>query len=195
MPSIITATQLRNVLGVSVALYPDADLNNMIDTAEETLLPLLIAYNNAISSVRVENLIAYMTTQSPNFFVTGQSVVLTGCGLAFNGTQTITDTAEFRPYLFTFATAAVNQTATPIIPAGIAYVSGSDAATLYASTPAIESAVMVISKEVFQSYTAATGGQIEGVDFSPAPFQMGKSLASRVSGILGNYLDVSAMVQ
>jgi len=194
MPAIITASSLRTTLGVSESLYSDAYLENIIDSAEQVLLPLLTQYNNAISSVRVENLIAYMTTQSPNFFVTGQSVVLTGCGSDFNGTQTITDDVEFRDHLFTFATAAADQTATPIIPAGVAYVSGSNAAVLYADTPAIESAVTIISVEIFQSITAA-GGQIEGVDFQPSPFKMGRSLQNRVIGLIGNYVDVSTMAQ
>ncbi len=33
MPTIITATQLRSVLGVSSALYDDTYLNGLIDTA------------------------------------------------------------------------------------------------------------------------------------------------------------------
>ena len=41
MPTIITATQLRKVLGVSVSLYDDAYLDQIIDTAEGVILPML----------------------------------------------------------------------------------------------------------------------------------------------------------
>ena len=48
MPSIITATQLRSVLGVSSALYDDTYLNQIIDTAEAVVLPLLTTYKSSI---------------------------------------------------------------------------------------------------------------------------------------------------
>jgi len=49
-----------------------------------------------------------------------------------------------------------------------------------------------VSIEVFQSRTAA-GGQIEGQDFAPSPFKMGRSLLNRCSGLLGELLDTEAM--
>jgi len=51
MPSIITASQLRTVLGVSVSLYSDAYLDSIINSAEQVILPLLTANQNAIASV------------------------------------------------------------------------------------------------------------------------------------------------
>ena len=81
-----------------------------------------------------------------------------------------------------------------VIPAGVAYLSGANAATLYASTEAIEQAILIVSVEIFQSVTAA-GGQIEGVDFQPSPYRMGRSLQNRVIGLLGSYIDVSTMAQ
>ena len=44
MPSIITASQLRSVLGVSSSLYSDSYLDGIINSAEGVLLPLLEAY-------------------------------------------------------------------------------------------------------------------------------------------------------
>lgn len=41
MPTIITATQLRGVLGVSEDLYDDEYLDQVIDTAEGVILPML----------------------------------------------------------------------------------------------------------------------------------------------------------
>ena len=66
------------------------------------------------------------------------------------------------------------------------------AATLYANTDAVEQAVTIVSVEIFQS-VVAPGGQIEGVDFTPSPYRMGRSLQNRVIGLLGNYIDVSTM--
>jgi hypothetical protein len=52
----------------------------------------------------------------------------------------------------------------------------------------VESAVLAVATEVFQS-RSAVGGQIEGVDFQVTPFRLGRSLFNRVSGILGKHID------
>ena len=204
MPSIITASQLRTVLGVSVSLYSDAYLDSIINSAEQVILPLLTANQNAISGVYLQNNVAYYITQKPNTFVADQSVVITGCVPAvFNGTKTVTsnyyDPFPYLPFAypapyFYFTAAVTNADITfrPVIPAGVAYLSGADAATLYANTDAVEQAVTIVSVEIFQS-VVAPGGQIEGVDFTPSPFRMGRSLQNRVIGLLGNYIDVSTM--
>jgi hypothetical protein len=204
MPSIITASQLRTVLGVSVALYSDAYLDSIINSAEQVILPLLTANQNAVASVYLQNNVAYYITQKPNSFVAGQSVVISGCVPAiFNGTKTVTsnfyDPFPYLPYaypapyyVFTAAVTNANIDFRPVIPAGVAYLSGADAATLYATTDAVEQAVTIVSVEIFQS-VVAPGGQIEGVDFTPSPYRMGRSLQNRVIGLLGNYIDVSTM--
>ena len=58
----------------------------------------------------------------------------------------------------------------------------------------IESAILAVSVEVFQSRVAA-GGQIEGVDFASTPYRMGRSLTNRVSTLLMPFLDVETVVQ
>ena len=204
MPAIITVASLRTVLGVSVSLYSNDYLESIIDSAEQVILPLLTANQNAVAAVYLQNNVAYYITQKPNTFVAGQSVVVSGCVPAtFNGTQTVTsnfyDPFPYLPFAypapyFYFTSALVNADITfrPVIPGGIAYLSGADAATLYASTDAVEQAVTIVSVEIFQS-VVAPGGQIEGVDFTPSPFRMGRSLQNRVIGLLGNYVDVSTM--
>jgi hypothetical protein len=204
MPSIITASQLRTVLGVSVALYSDAYLDSIINSSEQVILPLLTANQNAVAAVYLQSNVAYYITQKPNTFVAGQSVVINGCVPAtFNGTKTVTsnfyDPFPYLPFAypapyFYFTAAVTNADITfrPVIPAGVAYLSGADAATLYATTDAVEQAVTIVSVEIFQS-VVAPGGQIEGVDFTPSPYRMGRSLQNRVIGLLGNYIDVSTM--
>jgi hypothetical protein len=97
------------------------------------------------------------------------------------------------PYFY-FTCALTNDDITfrPVIPGGVVYLSGADAATLYANTDAVEQAVTIVSVEIFQS-VVAPGGQIEGVDFQPSPFRMGRSLQNRIIGLIGNYIDVSTM--
>ena len=191
-PVIVTATQLRTILGVSSSLYSDAYLNAIIVSAEQVILPLLTANQAAIAEVYLTANVAYYVTQRPHYFVAGQSVVASGIVPAtFNGTITITDSIT-DPYIFSAAKTNADIVIRGVIPAGVAYLSGADAATLYASTEAVEQAILIVSVEIFQSVVAA-GGQIEGVDFTPSPFRMGTSLNNRVIGLLGSYVDVENM--
>lgn len=112
MPTIITATQLRSILGVSEDLFDDAYLDQVIDTAEGVILPML----------------------------------------------------------------------------------NPDVEVDYVGNANVESAVYAIAVEVFQA-RVASGGSIEGVDFQPSPFRMGKSLMNKVTGLLGDLLDVEAFAQ
>jgi len=193
MPAIVTATQLRNILGVSVSLYSDAYLDTIIDSAEQTILPLLTQYQSSVTFANVDDSVIYFTTMRPNYFVPGQSVVVTGAG-TYNATYTVTDD-RIEPYTFTAATNAANRDyPLPFIPAAFATLSGSSAAQLYASTPPVENAILVVSVEIFQSITAP-GNQIMSDSFQPQPFILGRSLTNRVVGLLGPFLDVEAMCQ
>ena len=192
MPSIITAASLRAVLGVSSSLYSDAYLDEIIGSAEGVILPMLTANQAAIAEVYLTNNVAYYVTQRPHYFVAGQTVVASGIvPSTFNGTITVTDSIT-NPYIFSAALVNADIIIRGVIPAGVAYLSGADAGTLYASTDAVESAVTIVSVEIFQSITAA-GGQIEGVDFTPSPYRMGRSLMNRVIGLLSPYVDVETM--
>ena len=194
MPSIITAASLRTVLGVSSSLYSDAYLDEIIGSAEGVILPMLTANQAAIAEVYLTSNVAYYVTQRPHYFVEGQSVVASGIvPTTFNGTITITDDIT-NPYIFSAALVNADIDIRGVIPAGVAYLSGANAATLYASTDAVESAVTIVSVEIFQSITAA-GGQIEGVDFQPSPYRMGRSLQNRVIGLLSPYVDVESICQ
>jgi hypothetical protein len=193
MPAIVTASQLRSILGVSVSLYSDAQLDSYIDSAEQTILPLLTQYQSAVTFANVNNAVIYFTTIRPNYFVPGQSVIVTGAG-TYNGTYTVT-ADRIEPFTFTAATAAADRTyPLPFIPSALATLSGSSAAQLYASTPPIENAILVVSVEIFQSITAP-GNQIMADNFQPSPFVLGRSLTNRVVGLLGPFLDVEAMCQ
>lgn len=190
MPAIITATQLRSVLGVSSSLYSDAYLDDIIDTAEQAILPLLIQNSTAVVEYELETNVATFYTRRVHTFVVGQSIVVTGLPAPFTATHTVTEITETS---FSAALTSTNVTRRQIIPNGIATLSGYSAATLYVGNSSIESAIYAVSIEVFQSRTAA-GGQIEGVDFGATPYRMGRSLLNRVIGLLGNYIDVETMI-
>jgi hypothetical protein len=191
MPTIITASQLRSVLGVSSSLYSDSYLDQIIDSGENVILPLLTQNQVAVDGYELNDNVAHFYTPRPHNFVIGQSVVVAGLPAPFSATHTVVKVSDF---YFTAAITNADVTRRPIIPNGTATLSGYSAAQLYAATPAIESAMYAVSIEIFQSRTAA-GGQIEGVDFAGTPYRMGRSLLNRVSALLQPYLDVETMVQ
>lgn len=191
MPSIVTASQLRTVLGVSVSLYSDAYLDEIINTSEDVILPMLVANVSGVESYSLKDNVATFVTVREHYFVTGQSIVVTGLPAPFTATFTVVDSA---PYYFTAALTSTDVTMRPIVPNGKATLSGYSAASIYAATPAIESAILAVSVEVFQSRVAA-GGQIEGVDFTSSPYRMGRSLTNRVSTLLMPYLDAETVCQ
>jgi len=193
MPAIVTAAQLRQILGVSVSLYSDAQLENIIDSAEQTILPLLTQYQSSITFANVTDSVIYFTTVRPNYFVPGQSVIVTGAG-AYSATYTVTDD-RIEAFTFTAATNAADRTyPLPFIPSALASLFGGSAASLYATTPPVENAILAVSVEIFQSITAP-GNQIMSDQFQPSPFILGRSLSNRVIGLLGPFLDVETMCQ
>jgi hypothetical protein len=191
MPSIITAAQLRSVLGVSSSLYNDAYLEQIIDSGENVILPMLVANQSAVTEYKLVKNVAFFYCQRVHNFVAGQSVIVAGLPAPFSATFTV---SEVEDYYFTVPLTNADVTLRQIIPNGTATLSGYSAATLYAATPAIESAMYAVCVEIFQSRIAA-GGQIEGVDFASSPYRMGRSLTNRISALLQPYLDVETIVQ
>jgi hypothetical protein len=191
MPNIVTASQLRTVLGVSVSLYSDSYLEEVINTAEAVILPMLVANSSAVTAYKLEDNVATFYTQRAHHFVAGQSVIVTGLPAPFTATHTFTTVGTDR---FSAALTSSNVTLRDIIPNGTATLSGYSAVDIYANSAPIESAILAVSVEVFQSRVAA-GGQIEGVDFASSPYRMGRSLTNRVSTLLMPYLDVETVVQ
>jgi hypothetical protein len=213
MASIVTVAELRSILGVSTSLYNDAYLTDVIDTAEAVILPMLVKYSSPIDVVALQDNIATYYVLGDNNFSAGQSVVITGVGSPFNGTFTILESSNldydsfilrsnsrifldgsYREFNGFFTVALVNTDITErkVIPSGLATLSG---ASTYVGNAAVESAVLAVSVEVFQS-RIAPGGQIEGIDFTQvSPYRLGRSLFNRVSGLLGAFIDTDSMVQ
>lgn len=190
MPSIITATQLRNVLGVSSSLYNDAYLEQIIDTAEAVVLPLLTTYKSFVQKTELNANVATFTTVGAHEFSEGQSVVIAGCGSPYNGTRTVlADNLTTTTFSASITNADIIEA--NVIPSGTATLSG---ASTYVGVAPVQSAIYAVSVEVFQS-RLSSGGAIEGVDFSIAPFKLGRSLFNRISGLLGAYMDVESIVQ
>jgi hypothetical protein len=188
MPTIITASQLRSVLGVSSALYDDSYLNQIIDTAESVILPMLVTFKAPIQATKLSDNVATFITLGIHEFTEGQSVVITGCGTPYNGTRVVL-ADNLSPYTFSQSITNADILEANVIPSGIAALSGG---STYVGNAAVQSAVYTVSVEVFQARLAG-GGQIEGVDFTSTPFRMGRSLFNKCVGLLGSYIDTESM--
>lgn len=211
MPTIITVSELRTILGVSVSLYPDSVLADIIDAAEQVTLPMLVKYHSAIDAVELNGNVATYHVLGTNNFSKGQSVVIAGVGAPFNGTFTVLSSNDFdqdltfyeansslyvdnvytraKPF-FTVAITNADVSLKKVIPSGTATLSG---ASTYVGNANVEAAVLAVAVEIFASRNAP-GGQTEGVDFSLTPFRLGRSLFNRVSGLLGSLVDVESMI-
>ena len=190
MPTIITASELRSVLGVSSSLYSDAYLNQIIDTAETVILPMLVTFKAPIEKVSLTDNVATFTTLGIHEFTEGQSVIITGCGSPYNGTRVVL-ADNLGQYTFSQSITNADILEANVIPSGVAALSGG---STYVGNAAVQSACYTVSVEVFQARLAG-GGQIEGVDFTSTPFRMGRSLFNKCVGILGSYIDTESMAQ
>ena len=90
MPSIITAAQLRSVLGVSSSLYSDAYLEDICDTAEAVVMPMLNQWSVGVVAWEVTSNVATVYTQAPHGFIVGQTVTISNVHAQLNGSKTIT---------------------------------------------------------------------------------------------------------
>jgi hypothetical protein len=175
---------------VSSSLYNDNYLNQIIDTAEQVILPMLVTFKAPIQKVSLTDNVATFTTLGIHEFTEVQSVVITGCGTPYNGTRTIL-ADNLGDYTFSAAITNADINEANVIPSGVATLSG---ASTYVGNAAVQSAVYTVSVEVFQARLAG-GGQIEGVDFTTTPFRMGRSLFNKCVGLLGSYMDTESMAQ
>jgi hypothetical protein len=88
---------------------------------------------------------------------------------------------------------SITQAATNVI---LAYLIEDDAdgdPIDYEQVPEVVEATTAIAVDMWQS-RLAPGGTIQAVDFTPGPYRMGRSLLTRVSGLLGKHMDSGSFV-
>ena len=184
--ALITISELKAVLGIG-DIYADAVLQDVVDSAESVLLSYLIFDDVAINAVSLTNNVARFYCYD-NTFVVGQALTVSNCGSPFNGSRTVTAIGkEYDVAYFEAAITNANITKRQIIPTGRALLTGQ--ADLYnTGHPAVHEACLAIACDIWITRTGTLGQQ--GVDFqSPAPYRLGRSMLTRVSGLLGKHLD------
>ena len=93
--SYVTVADLKSVLGVG-DLYPDADLQQVLDASQNVVLSVLSRYSSSVDQVCcvTEGTIKMRTTE-PHLFFVGQTVHLDGFTPAqFNGNATVSEISQ-----------------------------------------------------------------------------------------------------
>lgn len=191
MPVLVTASELRAVLGVPVALYSDAQLDSIIETSEDAIGDFLIQHKVGVDLYRFETATtAIIHTTRPHLFYVGQTVTHSGLDAKINGAKAVTVVDSEYVYKVTVAAATPFNTFRAVVPNGIAMVND---LSQYNGIDAVEEAVLQISVDVFQSRLAA-GGTQQALDYTPAPYRMGRTLLYKVTGLISKYIDSNSQV-
>jgi hypothetical protein len=193
MPELVTAAQLRSVLGVSTSLYNDAALNEYIEAAEDAIGDFLVQWSVAlVAHESKDDVITEYTDREHKFYV-GQTVVLTEPhGHGWNGAKVITEIPTAYSFKFDAGTTVTDYEKHAIIPNGKAVGQGFDL-SFYDGNPAIEKAVIALAVEIFQAILT-TGGTGQALDFTPSPYRLGRTLLYKVTGLISKYIDERGMV-
>jgi hypothetical protein len=190
MPVLVTAAELRAVLGVSSSLYNDAALESIIETAEDAIGDFLVQHKVAIEAQRSES--ATLTTlyaTQPHKFYEGQTVTISGV-TGHNGSKVVASIVDIYTFKITTTGATVHEELRFAIPNGIA---AANTLSQYNGVDAVEEAVLQISVDVFQSRLAA-GGTQQALDYTPAPYRMGRTLLYKITGLISKYIDSNSQV-
>ena len=190
MPVLVTAAQLRAVLGVPNTLYDDTALNAIIDTSEDAIGDFLVQHKVAIEAQRSESttLTTLYSTQPHRFYV-GQTVTISGV-TGHNGSKVVAEIVDIYTFKITTTGATVHDDLRFQIPNGTASVNG---LAQYNGVDAVEEAVLQISTDVFQSRLSISGTS-QALDFTPSPYRMGRTLLYKVTGLISKYIDSNSQV-
>ena len=184
---LIALSELKSVLGIG-DIYADSIVQAVADSAENIILSYLIFDDVAINAVSLTNNVARFYCYD-NTFVVGQALTVTNCGSPFNGSRTVTKEGvdEYGVTFFEAAITNADISKRRVIPNGRALLTSQ--ATMYdTGYPEVSEACLAIACDIWITRTGTLGQQ--GVDFqSPAPYRLGRSMLTRVSGLLGKHLD------
>jgi hypothetical protein len=199
---LITRDELKAVLNIG-DLYPNTVVDQVIETAEDTTLALLTRYKALVTDVCCQESVAppavgtiiRFRVRPPHLFQVGQRIRFGQFPLAgFSDRELdiieLVDEDIIRAESVTVFNPGLSDPQ-PVIPAAEVYLEASR--EFYDDIPEIREAALAIAVDVFQS-RQAPGGQINAVDFTPGPYRLGRSLFTRVSGLLARWVDTGTLV-
>lgn len=210
----VTAAELKTNLGIGT-LYDATDVVETVCQTAQDLLNSYLWFNGfPVVGVATSSNVSYAVLSTTTGFTAGQTINLTNCGSAYNGSHVVTSTFPwttgstafplfgFFPYVATnfpkgyelvaFTSVAANDNYHLIIPYGLA-LGAEYKDTLYAATPAIREAAMMLAVDIWQARQQSSAGGVSP-DFSPSPYRMGNTLIARVRGLIAPYMSPSSQV-
>ena len=187
MADLIDLDEFKEVLDVG-DIYPDAELQSVIDSATDLLWPMLTLNRAGIVAYSQTSGTARYYTDQAHPYVLGQTVVVEGLHDGFNGPQLITAVAKF---WFEAAVTHADITKRQLRPWAFAYEQGQD--SLYDLDPNVRMAALIIAVDMWAARQTASGMGV-AVDFTPSPYKMGRSILSRVAGLIQKQRDVRGYI-
>lgn len=185
--SLIDLEDFKDVLGVG-DIYPDAQLESAMESAENLILGFLNFHRASIVAVSLKGNVATFTTRIPHGYVVGQQVTISDVGNPYNGTRTITRVSG---YTFQASITNADIPRRLNIPDGNCILQGQS--TYYDTNENCRTAALMVAVDIWNARQSASG-QMQAVDFNPGPYRMGRSLLSRVVGLISEYRDPNSMV-
>jgi hypothetical protein len=185
--ALVTVAQLKATMGLGT-LYPDADLQNICDSANAIVLSYLPHNTQLVIAKEASGTTGTIYTEDPHHLVVGETINVENVGAHYNGSSTITAVTT---YSISFTdNQLTTETKRTVVPYG--KVTGPENTT-WEDYDAICMAALMIAVDIFQAKTAPSGGAT-AIDFQPSPYKMGISLLSRVKGLLAPYMATGGMV-
>lgn len=185
--ALIDLEDFKDVLGVG-DIYPDAQLESAMESAENLILGFLTFHSASITAVKLASNVATFTTRSVHGYAIGQQVTISNVGTPFNGTHTITAVTG---YTFTASITNADVPRRLNVPDGNCILQGQS--SLYDTNENCRTAALMVAVDIWNARQSASG-QAQAVDFNPGPYRMGRSLLSRVVGLISEYRDPKSMV-
>ena len=190
--SITTIAELRTTLGIG-SLYQDSVLQSVCDASDDVLLPFL--WTNVLPATGHSNNgtagVLYFNDYVDDVFYVGQTITVTGCGSAFNGSKTVNAVNGKSIDITTTHAANVVKTFHPIYPYGQV------AATTYkyySTEPAVQEASLMVCLSIWTSRQTNSGNGMNPDGSIGSMYAMSSQLIARVRGLLAPYLDPRSMV-
>ena len=185
--SLTTVAELRGVLGVGT-LFADTILQEVCDASDAVLLPMLWVKSEFAIAHSKTTTTATLYFETAHDFIVGDSVVITNCGSAWNGTKTITAVSELSiTYTISAASATEKNTLTPY-----GTVTG-DTTTDWTVDTAVQEASLMLCVDIFQARQAPSSGGV-AIDGSASPWRMSNSLLAKIRGLIAHAIDPRSMV-
>jgi hypothetical protein len=200
--ALVTLAELKATLNIG-DLYADPVLEQVIGSAESTILALVTRDRNHIDQVCCTNVLIppavgttiRFRTVTPHDYKVGDAIRFGEFPRANFSDRALTVTAvPQEDVVIAEASTPFNPgefDPTPVIPNAVVY--RESARAFYDGIPEVREAALAIAVDIFQS-RVAPGGQMQGIDFTPGPYRLGRSLFTRVSGLLGRWVETGSLV-